>query len=713
MAGHLKAAPVVRIFQSKSDVGVVQSSEEAVFESWKSLMAIDNSSRESLLRAISMTPLQAILSTYGTSLDGLTEDEAAERLSVAGPNRLDSKKAMPWWLLLLSVLPNPFNILLVLIAIISVATPPPSWATFVLLIVMIVLSVGVRFHQEWKGTTEAIKLQSSVVTEIQVRRRSLDMASGITKEIDLGLLVPGDVITLSPGDNVPADCMIVHTKYLQVSQSSLTGESEPVGKQMRALEEKNELEAIFDVPNLAFMGTVVVSGSATALVLGTGNNTLIASVTKELNKKRPASAFEIGIRRVSYVMITMMLVMVSVVLVIQGELSHNWSSASLFALSVAVGIVPEMLPAIINVSLARGAFLLSKKRAIVRRLDAVQNLGGMSVLCSDKTGTLTKDEISLSRAENTLGAEDAHVLRLAYTNATYQSGKKNSIDSAIIRQRESSEKVEPLGECVAEMPFNFEKRRCSTVIRRTDGVLEFICKGAFEEVLSLCNRMRVGDTVVRLTESDSQRLCKRAIAFNEDGLRVLAICTKELNHLDVDDPDWIAMAESSVILEGLLTFLDPPKEDAAAAIASLRDQGVEVKVLTGDSLRIAAKVCRTLNLTGPDIESGIQSISGPDLAKLDHDEFDETVKRCTIFAKLTPSQKGEVVQSLKRSGKAVGMLGDGINDCLALRLADVGISVNTGTNVAKDCADVILTQKELSIIVDGIKVGRLTHGNSI
>ena len=709
----LKAGPVVRVFRSKSDATAVEPMEEVIYESWKSLMAtISNSSRESLLKTISADPIQATFTNFGTGPDGLTEVEAAERLKIAGLNRLDTKKAIPWWLLLLSVLPNPFNVLLVLIAIISVATPPPSWATFVLLMVMIVLAVVVRFWQEWKGTVEAIKLQSSVVTEIEVHRRPLEAAS-VSKHVDLGELVPGDVITLNPGDNVPADCMLLHTAYLQVAQSSLTGESEPVNKTSKARGEKDDLEAIFDIQNLVFMGTVVVSGSATALVLETGNNTIIASVTKGLNKKRPSSAFEIGIRRVTYLMITMMLIMVSVVLVIQGELSHNWASASLFALSVAVGIVPEMLPAIINVNLARGAYVLSKKRAIVRRLDAVQNLGGMTVLCSDKTGTLTRDEIRLSRAENTQGAVDAHVLRLAYTNATYQSGKKNSIDAAIIQQCETVEKIEPLGECVAEMPFNFEKRRCSTVIRKSDGGLEFICKGAFEEVLGLCSRIRVGDKVVRLTDEESKRLYKKAHAFNEDGLRVLAVCTKELVELDVDDPDWIVMAESSVILEGLLTFLDPPKEDAADAIACLRDQGVEVKVLTGDSLRIAAKVCRTLHLTGPYIESGIQSISGPELAKLNGDKFHEAVKRCTIFAKLTPNQKGEVITSLKSSGQCVGMLGDGINDCLALRIADVGISVNTAVNVAKDCANVILTQKELSIIVDGVKVGRLTYGNTI
>jgi Mg2+-importing ATPase len=353
---------------------------------------------------------------------------------------------------------------------------------------MIVLSVGVRFWQEWRGTVEAIKLQSSVIAKIQVHRRPIDMPTEtVQKDIDVGQLVPGDIITLNAGDNVPADCMLLQTSYLQVTQSSLTGESEPVVKLCKPPEERNDYEAIFDVQNLVFMGTVVVSGCATALVLETGSNTIIAAVTKELNKKRPLSAFEVGIRRVSYMMISMMLVMVSIVLVIQGEISHNWTSASLFALSVAVGIVPEMLPEIVNVNLARGAFVLSKRRAIVRRLDAVQNLGGMTVLCSDKTGTLTRDEINLCRAEDTQGSEDAQVLRLAYTNVTHQSGKKNSIDTAIIRRGESGEKIVPVGECVAEIPFNFEKRRSSTVVRKPDGKLVLICKGAFEEVTGLCN----------------------------------------------------------------------------------------------------------------------------------------------------------------------------------------------------------------------------------
>jgi Mg2+-importing ATPase len=340
-------------------------------------------------------------------------------------------------------------------------------------------------------------------------------------------------------------------------------------------EKKNDTDTILDVPNLVFNGTIVVSGQATALVVETGNNSIIAAIAKELNKRPPSNAFQRGIRNISYIMIVWVIVMVSVVLVIQGELSHDWTSASLFALSVAVGIVPEMLPAIINVNLARGAFVLSKKRAIVRRLDAVQNLGGMTVLCSDKTGTLTKDEISLASAEDPQGAVDAHVLRLVYTNSIHQSGKKNSIDAAIIRRGKTVEKIEPLGPSVTHMPFNFEKRRCSTVVQRTDGKMEFICKGAFEEILSLCDRIRVGDTVVPLAEDDRKRLYKKSYAFNDDGLRVLAVCTKVLVELDVDDPDWIVTAESAVILEGLLTFLDPPKDDAAAAIASLRDQGVE------------------------------------------------------------------------------------------------------------------------------------------
>ena len=374
-----------------------------------------------------------------------------------------------------------------------------------------------------------------------------------------------------------------------------------------------------------------------------------------------------------------------------------------------------MLPAIVNTNLARGAFLLSKKRAIVKRLDAVQNLGGMTVLCSDKTGTLTKDEISLCHYDDCEGNESTHVLQLAYTNAIFQSGKKNTIDSAIINKLEIDEDLKPtfLGERISEISFDFEKRRSSAIIREESGKLILICKGAFEEVLSLCSRIFIRGEMRALDMAHRQNILHRAHVKNDDGYRVLAVATRTLSSIDLNEEDRLRDLESDMMLEGLLTFLDPPKEDAADSIAALQTLGVEVKVLTGDNLRIASKVCRSLNIASHDLEGGFRAITGPELAQLENTDFHDTVQKCTIFAKLTPTQKGEVVMSLKNAGQSVGMLGDGINDCVALRDADVGISVDSAVNVAKDCADVIMTEKDLSIIVSGVRTGRITHGNTM
>lgn len=394
-----------------------------------------------------------------------------------------------------------------------------------------------------------------------------------------------------------------------------------------------------------------------------------------------------------------------------------------------MGLVPEMLPAIVNANLARGAFALAKKKAIVKRLDSIQNLGGMSVLCSDKvsaslnlyrlqlanyqqTGTLTKDEVTLCHHMDPLGHEKHKIFRLAYINAFHQSGKNNSIDTAILKHARVNEEVNT-GRKVGEISFNFESRRSSCIIRTPTRMLMLICKGAFEEVFSLCTRIRVGTEAVRLSDEHRQHLSKRAGAFNADGDRVILVATREVLDHELEDDDSLEGLDFNMTVEGFLTFLDPPKNDAKASIARLQELGVDVRVLTGDNLAVAMKVCRSLDLVNDADEENIQAITGPDLAKLeDTDEFNRVVKHCKVFAKLTPSQKGQVVMSLKGQGEVVGMLGDGVNDCVALRFADAGISVDTGANVAKDCADVILTEKELSIIVDCVVTGRLTHGNT-
>ncbi|KAK5011705.1 hypothetical protein LTR39_004466, partial [Cryomyces antarcticus] len=518
----------------------------------------------------------AALAQLQTSMSGLTPEEVLVRLKIRGPNLLSTVKPPKWWQLLLSILPNPFNILLVLLAIISVATPSPSWSTFILLIVMIVISCAVRFWQEHRSTVAAIRLQASVSTNVRVRRQA---RGGWAEDVivDEKTLVPGDILLVDPGDSIAADCMVLETSSLQINiLSSLTGESEPLRKTSAPQGGKEDC-GLFELENVLFMGTSVISGSATALVLRTGDDAFIATIMKQLNKKRPLNSFQKGIRNVTYMMMGFMAVMVPVVLIVSGKVTHNWAQAALFSVSVAVGLVPEMLPAIVNANLARGAFALAKKKAIVKRLDSIQNLGGMSTLCSDKTGTLTKDEIALCHHVDPSGEKKQEVFQLAWTNASNQSGKKNSIDSAIL-EHSSIDKNDPgYGTKVAEIPFNFETRRSSCIVRTPTNKLLLICKGAFEEVSLLCTHVRAGDTVVVLDSNRRQELIKRAAAFNADGYRVIAVATREIMDHDTNDVDPSEGLDSNMIVEGLLTFLDPPKDDAKASIQRLQELGVEVK----------------------------------------------------------------------------------------------------------------------------------------
>jgi len=530
-------------------------------------------------------------------------------------------------------------------------------------------------------------------------------------------LVPGDIVLLSPGAVVPADCLILEALFLRISQSTFTGESKPVPKV--ALSNSDKDAALFDLANIAFMGTSVISGNGVALVLRTGDDVLIATMTKELEERREVNTFQKGIQSVSWMLIAFMAVMVPIVLCISGKTTGNWMNAAFFSISVAVGLVPEMLPAIVNANLAHGAYLLSKKKAIVKRLDSVQNLGAMSVLCSDKTGTLTKDEIAIYHCLDCSGEEDLGVLRLATIDASAQGSHGNNMDTAILnfRTRDGTPVNIAQHEKVATIPFNFERRRSACIVRSATGANVLICKGAFDEVLALCSYARNGAQAAPLDAKSRKSLLERANTLNVDGFRVLLVATKQLIRVDIEDEDRLEDLESHMTLEGMLSFFDPPKDDAAKSIAQLKALGVEVKVLTGDNLAVALNVCQKLELLGRSetVDSDdVQAITGPELARLeDTNELDAVVRSCRVFAKLTPNQKGLVVASLRRADHCVGMLGDGINDCIALRRSDVGISVDSGAGVAKDCADLILTEKGLGIIVNGVTLGRVTHGNTL
>ncbi|KID84214.1 magnesium-translocating P-type ATPase family protein [Metarhizium guizhouense ARSEF 977] len=695
--------------------------------SWLSLPSLAaDTSAEAILTAFAGMEPDMVLDHLQTHKDGLTDEEADARRSIKGPNVLPTHTAPSWFITLLKTIPNPFNILLIALAIINAAIPPGDWKGFTVLLVMVIISVAVRFWQEYRSSLAVFKLQASVSCNLDVRRQpnmslsqkvSTPSSEASSKTVAEQDLVPGDVVVLSPGSVMPADCLILEASFLRVSQSTWTGENDPVPKTPSVSGEKGT--TLFDLSNIAFMGTSVISGNGVALVLRTGADVLIASMAKELKKRREPNSFQLGIRHVSYMLIGFMLTMVPLVLGISGYTTKDWDAAALYSISVAVGLVPEMLPAIVNANLARGAYVLSKMKAISKRLDSVQNLGAMTVLCSDKTGTLTKDEITLCQYLDCNGDSNVNVLKLATVDAVVQGSNGNNIDGAILdyRMPDGCRVNTAQYENVAAIPFNFERRRSACVVKGITGANLLICKGAFEEVLRVCSMVRQGGVALPLDFQIKQTLLERVNSLNKDGYRVLLVAMKQIGDISREDEDGLHELESSMVLEGMISFIDPPKDDAAESIAQLKKLGVEVKVLTGDALPVAVNVCQRLDLIGRDEGSeddDLQAITGPELSLLeDTDEFDNVVKTCKVFAKLTPNQKALVIGSLRKAGHCVGMLGDGINDCIALRKADVGISVDSGASVAKDCADLILTEKGLGIIVTSVTTGRLTHGNTI
>lgn len=578
--------------------------------------------------------------------------------------------------------------------------------------VMVSISVIVRFWQEYRSGLAVFRLQMSITTSVRVRRREIET------HIPTSELVPGDIVLLCPGDVVPADCMVLEASFLRISQSQWTGESAPVSKLSVDNGHKTD-GSLFDLSNICFMGTGVVSGNAAVVVLRTGSEALIAAMSKALRKSRGLNAFQRGIQNVTWMLIAFMAVMVPIVLVVSAKTTGDWGQAVLFSISVAVGLVPEMLPAIVNANLARGAYLLSKKKAIVRRLDAVQNLGAMTVLCSDKTGTLTKDEITMCDALNWAGNSDVEVLKLAMIEAAIQGNGGNNMDIAIrnFRMPDGGEVQTTKYEKSTAIPFDFERRRSACIVRGVAGGAMLICKGAFEEVYARCSMVHTNAGESAMAGHHRTALKQQVKTLNAQGFRVLLVATKQLLKSQIDDEDNFEDLETAMTVHGLLTFVDPPKPDAAESIGQLRHLGVDVKVLTGDNLAVALNVCRAIGLMQRHdaIDSdGPEAMTGAELSNLlDDEDFDEAVKSCKVFAKVTPDQKESIVASLKKQGHAVGMLGDGMNDCLALRKADVGISVDSAAGAAKDCADFILTEKGLGIIVESVMIGRVTHANSI
>ena len=657
--------------------------------------------------------------------NGLTQDDADERLEQFGANQVAHDKAPHALIQLIKAFNNPFIFVLMVLAAISFFTDywlprqngeETELTGVIIILTMVTLSGLLRFWQEYRTNKAAEALKSMVRTTATVLRRSSYSAHPLTLEVPIRELVPGDIIQLSAGDMVPADVRLIASRDLFISQAILTGEAIPIEKydamgnvaQKSSEGEVSSENALLELSNICLMGTNVASGTATAVVVATGGRTYFGSLAKSIVGSRAQTAFDRGVNSVSWLLIRFMLVMVPVVLLINGFTKGDWSEAALFALAVAVGLTPEMLPMIVSSNLAKGAIAMSRRKVVVKRLNAIQNFGAMDVLCTDKTGTLTQDRIILEHHIDVTGVRDNEVLHLAWLNSFHQSGMKNLMDQAVIRFGRGKPGIEALGRFskVDELPFDFVRRRLSIVVADENGKQQLICKGAVEEMLEIATHVREGDKTLEL--DDARRAALQALAreYNEDGFRVLVLATRELDAQRPAEPLSVA-DERDMVVQGLLTFLDPPKESAQQAIAALQENGVTVKVLTGDNPVITCKICRDVGL-----EPG-EPLSGLQIEQMDDEELAREVEQRTVFTKLTPLQKSRVLKMLQSNGHTVGFLGDGINDAPALRDADVGISVDTGTDIAKESADIILLEKNLMVLEEGVIKGRETFGNII
>ena len=648
-------------------------------------------------------PIEELYESLSTSPAGLSEKQAGEMQAEHGANVITTGKNNTVWHRLLDSVVNPFNFVLIAIAVITLFTnviyaQEPDYVTIIIILSLISISSLVAFVQSQRSNSAAEKLSKMISNKADVYR------DGDLLEIAMDAIVPGDIVKLSSGDMIPADVRFLTTKDIFVAQAALTGESNPVEKysDIRNAPE----DSLTDISNLGFMGTNIVSGSATAVVLSTGNSTYVGSMAKSLSGNRSKSSFETGVDSVSKLLIRLMLVMVPIILLINGFTKNDWGNALLFAITIAVGLTPEMLPVIMTSTLAKGAVEMSKNEVIVKTLSAIQTFGEMDILCTDKTGTLTEDKIILEKYMDVLGEDDFRILRHAYLNSYFQTGLKNLIDVAIISRAGENglDEILPNYERIDEIPFDFTRRRMSVVLDDKNGKHQLITKGAVEEVISICSFVEWQGSVQPLTDEIREQALMTADRHNADGLRMIAVAQKnEVPGVDVFDVE----DEQEMVLIGFVGFLDPPKESAATAITALSEYGVRTVVLTGDSEGVAVKVCRKVGIDTSEF------LLGKDVEGMDDSALSEAIKTCDLFAKLSPAQKERVVKAFRNNGHTVGYMGDGINDALPLHQADVAISVDSAVDIAKETADIILLKKDLMVLKEGVLDGRRTFGNIV
>ncbi|MGP0073210.1 MAG: magnesium-translocating P-type ATPase [Bryobacteraceae bacterium] len=635
-----------------------------------------------------------LLQSLRTTPTGLTQAEAEERALTVGPNEVGQERRQGWFIRLLKVLRNPLVILLGALSAVSFATGDARAGT--VMAAMVVLGATLRFVQEARADAAAAKLKAMIHVTATVLR------DGVAKEMPLRDLVPGDVIKLSAGDMIPGDTRVLASKDLFVSQGSLTGESFPVEKfhdpQTKDASSPTELN------NICFMGTSVESGTATAVVVTTGVNTYLGGMAHSIAEEAPPTSFDLGLSRFTWLMIRLMAVMVPLVFLINGFTKHDWTSAFFFALAVAVGLTPEMLPMIVSVCLSKGALAMSRKKVIVKRLNAIQNFGGMDVLCTDKTGTLTEDRVVLQRHCDVSGEESEEVLLDGYLISYFQTGLKNLLDRAILNSSDFHEQalVEQYKK-LDEIPFDFTRRMMSVLVQDPDGKAILLTKGAPEEVFQQCSHFELNGKPSPMDPDLIVELKDQYESLSNDGFRVLAVAKKELSGKQACLKD----DERDLVLKGYVAFLDPPKGTAGRAIEALHGHGVAVKILTGDNPLISRKVCKDVGLSADPM------LLGGDVEKMSDAELAEAAQKATLFARLSPAHKQRVIRVLRDKGHVVGFLGDGINDAPALKAADIGISVDTATDIAKESADLILLENDLMVLERGVIEGRKVFANII
>ena len=653
-------------------------------------------------------PAKSVYSYLQTTRLGLTRAEVEDRQLTYGKNEVVHEQKKNPFIVFIKTFINPFIGVLTGLAVISLvidvlmAEPgEQEWTGVVIIAVMVVCSAILRFWQEWKANEATDSLMKMVKNTCLVKR-----AGSGEEELDITELVPGDIVFLAAGDMIPADLRIIESKDLFISQASLTGESEPIEKFPEVKEKQYRKGSIVELDNICYMGSTVISGAAQGIVFETGNRTFLGTIARNLTGHRATTAFDKGISKVSLLLIRFMLVMVPFVFFINGFTKGDWFEAFIFAISVAVGLTPEMLPMIVTANLSKGALSMSKKKTIVKNLNAIQNFGAMNILCTDKTGTLTCDKIVLEKYINADGSNDEskRILRHAYFNSYFQTGLKNLMDKAILSHVKEL-KLEHLKDAytkVDEIPFDFIRRRMSVVIEDKQGKRQIITKGAVEEMLSICSHTEFNGEVQSLTDELKVKAQKISEEMNRKGMRVLAVAQKsyieKAGNFSVSD-------EKEMVLIGFLAFLDPPKPSAAEAIKQLHEYGVEVKILSGDNDIVVKAIGRQVGIDTS------YSLTGPDIENMDEATLKERVKTTTCFSKLTPLQKTQIISILQEQKNTVGFLGDGINDAAALRQSDIGISVDSAVDIAKESADIILLEKDLMVLEDGVLEGRKTFGN--